>query len=114
MSLNDLFYTEQCTLLEELGSNNKPNMYGIVAGITYQALSEDVPCCITPVSSTYVRQKYGMDIQVSFELSMDYVENAEKAKRITYNGVNYEVKTFTVHPAFMCLPKSITFLVKEV
>ena len=114
MSLNDLFYTEQCTLLEELGSDNKPNMYGIVTGITYSTLSEDVPCCITPVSSTYVRQKYGMDIQVSFELSMDYVDDAEKAKRITYNGVNYEVKTFTVHPAFMCLPKSITFLVKEV
>ncbi len=49
----------------------------------------------------------------SFEISMDYIENCESVNRIVVENVPYTVKTFTIYPAFMCLPKSITYGLKR-
>ena len=111
MSLNNLFYTEKATLLYDV--QTKPNVYGIVTVTGYEVLANDIPCCITPIHNTHVREKYGVETQVSFEVALDYVKNCEHAKFIGYGDVMYRVKTYVVHPAFMCLPKSITFIVEK-
>ena len=44
---------------------------------------------------------------------MDHIESCESATHIEVDGVTYQVKTYTVYPAFMCLPKSITYGLKR-
>lgn len=106
MSINDLFYTDKATLMVSVPS--KPNEWGIVEQ-TYEIIAEDIPASITPISTYHSQQKYGVNSDVSFEVSLDYVENCEKATNIVVDDVSYRVKTYTVYPAFMLLPKSITY-----
>lgn len=106
MSINDLFYTDKATLM--VANASKPNEWGIVEQ-SYAIIAEDIPASITPISTYHSQQKYGINSDVSFEVSLDYVENCEKANIIEVDGVTYRVKTYTVYPPFMCLPKSITY-----
>lgn len=110
MGVNDLFYTDTATLMGIIAS--KPNEWGIVEQ-TYEFIVEDIPCSITPISTYHSQQKYGITSDVSFEVSMDHVESCESATHIEVDGVTYQVKTYTVYPAFMCLPKSITYGLKR-
>lgn len=106
MSINDLFYTDKATLMVAIAS--KPNEWGIVEQ-SYEFIAEDIPASMTPISTYLSQQKYGINSDVSFELSLDYIDNCELATDIAVEGVTYRVKTFTIYPAFMCLPKSITY-----
>lgn len=110
MSINDLFYTDKATLMVAIAS--KPNEYGIVEQ-TYEFIAEDIPCSITPISTYHSQQKYGVTSDVSFEASMDYIENCELATEVVVDNQTYKVKSYTVYPAFMCLPKSITYGLKR-
>ena len=106
MGVNDLFYTDKANLMVAIPS--KTNEYGIVEQ-KYEVIAEDTPCSIAPISTYHSQQKYGVNSDVSFEVALDYIENCEKATNIKVDGIIYRVKTFTIYPAFMCLPKSITF-----
>ena len=110
MGVNDLFYSDKATLMVAIPT--KPNTYGIVEQL-YEIVDENVPVSITPISTYHSQQKYGVNSEVSFELSMDYIENWESVNRIVVENVPYTVKTFTIYPAFMCLPKSITYGLKR-
>ncbi len=110
MGVNDLFYSDKATLMVAIPT--KPNTYGIVEQL-YEIVDENVPVSITPISTYHSQQKYGVNSEVSFELSMDYIENCESVNRIVVENVPYTVKTFTIYPAFMCLPKSITYGLKR-
>lgn len=107
MSINDLFYTDKATLMVAIPTG-KPDEWGIIDN-RYEIIAEDVPASITPISTYVSQQKYGINSDVSFEVSLDYVENCELATNIAVDGVIYRVKTFTVYPPFMLLPKSITY-----
>lgn len=91
---------------------SNPNEWGIVEQ-TYEFIAEDIPCSMTPISTYHSQQKYGINSDVSFEVSLDYVENCELATEIVIDEVPYRVKTYTVYPPFMLLPKSITYGVKR-
>lgn len=106
MGVNDLFYTDKANLIVAIPS--KPNAYGIVEQ-KYELIAEGILCSITPISTYHSQQKYGINSDVSFEVSLDYIDDCEKATNIKVDGIIYRVKTFTIYPAFMCLPKSITF-----
>lgn len=110
MSINDLFYTDKATLKKTITS--KPNEYGIVQQ-TYEVIAENVPASITPISHYHSQQKYGINSTISFEVSMDYIDDCELATVIVVEDVWYQVESFTVYPAFMCLPKSITYGLKK-
>lgn len=110
MGVNDLFYSDKATLM--IAIPTKPNAYGIVEPL-YEIVDENVPVSITPISTYHSQQKYGMNSEVSFEVSMDHIESCESATHIEVDGVTYQVKTYTVYPAFMCLPKSITYGLKR-
>ena len=110
MAINDLFYTDKCTLVAS--SSNTVNEWGIVDS-TYEIIKEDIPCSITPISTYHSQQKYGIQSDVKFEVSMDYIENCELANEIIVDNQPYKVVSFTVYPAFMCLEKSITYGVKR-
>ena len=110
MSINDLFYTDKATLM--VGVAGKPNEWGIVDS-TYEIIKEDIPCSLTPISTYHSQQKYGIESKVTFEVSMDYIENCELANEIIVDNQPYKVVSYTVYPAFMCLPKSITYGVKR-
>ncbi len=110
MGVNDLFYSDKATLMVTIPT--KPNAYGIVESI-YEMVDENVPVSITPISTYHSQQKYGVNSEVSFELSMDYIESCESVNRIVVENIPYTVKSFTVYPAFMCLPKSITYGLKR-
>ena len=110
MNINDLFYTDKCTLVAS--SSNTVNEWGIVDS-TYEIIKEDIPCSLTPISTYHSQQKYGVTSDVKFEVSMDYVENCELATKIVVDEQVYKVVSYTVYPAFMCLPKSITYGVKR-
>ena len=110
MGVNDLFYTDKATLMGVIAS--KPNEWGIVEQ-SYEVIVEDIPCSITPISTYHSQQKYGVTSDVSFEVSMDHIESCESATHIEVDGVTYQVKTYTIYPAFMCLPKSITYGLKR-
>ena len=110
MAINDLFYTDKCTLL--LSNPSKPNEWGIVES-TYETISEDIKCSLTPISTYHSQQKYGVESSVTFEVAMDYVENCELATEIVVNNHSYKVVSYTVYPQFMCLEKYITYGVKK-
>ncbi|MTN80152.1 hypothetical protein GMB34_05140 [Turicibacter sanguinis] len=110
MGVNDLFYSDKATLMVAIPT--KPNTYGIVEPL-YEIVDENVPVSITPISTYHSQQKYGVNSEVSFEISMDYIENCESVNRIVVENVPYTVKNFTIYPAFMCLPKSITYGLKR-
>ena len=110
MGVNDLFYTDKACLLK--ANPVKVSEYGIVEQ-TYQTIAEDIPCSITPISTYHSQQKYGIESDISFEVSMDYIDGCESITHLKVDGVTYQVKTYTVYPAFMCLPKSITYGVKR-
>lgn len=110
MGVNDLFYTDKATLMVAIPV--KPNEWGIVKQ-PYECIAEDIPVSITPISIYHSQQKYGIESDISFEVSMDYTDNCESTTHISVDGVTYQVKTYTVYPAFMCLPKSITYGLKR-
>lgn len=110
MGINDLFYTDKATLMVAIPS--KPNEYGIVEK-TYEFITQDIPCSLTPISTYHSQQKYGIQSDVSFEVSMDYIDNCELASEIVVDDVAYKVISFIVYPTFMCLPKSITYGLKK-
>lgn len=109
MGVNDLFYTDKATLMVAIPS--KPNEWGVVKQ-SYEPLAENIPVSITPISIYHSQQKYGIESDISFEVSMDHIEGCESATHLAVDGVTYQVKTYTVYPAFMCLPKSITYGLK--
>ena len=111
MSINDLFYTDKATLMVAIPS--KPNNEWGIVEQSYEVIVEDIPCSITPISTYHSQQKYGVTSDVSFEVSMDHIESCESATRVEVDGVTYQVKTYTIYPAFMCLPKSITYGLKR-
>lgn len=110
MGVNDLFYTDKATLRVAIPS--KPDEWGVVKQ-SYESLAENIPCSITPISTYHSQQKYGVSSDISFEVSMDYIEHCESTTHLAVDGVTYQVKTYTVYPAFMCLPKSITYGLKR-
>lgn len=110
MGINDLFYNDRATIM--IAMPTKPNEWGIIEN-TYEILAEDIPASITPISTQRSQQAYGIESNVRFEVSMDYVDNCELATKVVVDDVAYEVVTFVVYPAFMCLPKSITYGVKR-
>jgi len=110
MGVNDLFYSDKATLM--IAIPTKPNAYGIVKQ-SYEVIAENTPVSITPISIYHSQQKYGINGEVSFEISMDHIESCESATHIEVDGVTYQVKTYTIYPAFMCLPKSITYGLKR-
>lgn len=110
MSINDLFYTDIATLM--VANPSKPNEWGIVEQ-NYEIIAEDIPASITPISAYHSQQKYGINSEVSFEVSLDYIEKCESVTDIAVDGVTYRVRTYTIYPAFMCLPKSITYGLKR-
>ena len=110
MGVNDLFYSDKATLM--IAIPTKPNAYGIVKQ-SYEVIAENTPVSITPISIYHSQQKYGINGEVSFEISMDYIENCESVNRIVVENGPYTVKNFTIYPAFMCLPKSITYGLKK-
>lgn len=107
MSINDLFYTDKATLLVAIPMG-KPDEWGIIQN-RYETIAENVPCSITPISTYHSQQKYGITSDISFEVSLDHIENCELATDIVVDNVPYKIKTYTVYPPFMLLPKSITF-----
>ncbi|MFQ6896486.1 MAG: hypothetical protein ACLRSH_06720 [Turicibacter sp.] len=106
MGVNDLFYTDKATLM--IATSTKPNEWGIVEQ-SYETLAENIPCSLTPISTYHSQQKYGVTSDVKFETSLDYVDNCELATEVVVDGQSYKVVSYTVYPAFMCLPKSITY-----
>ena len=110
MGVNDLFYSDKATLM--VATSTKSNEWGIVEQC-YETLAENIPCSLTPISIYRSQQKYGVTSDVSFEVSLDHIESCESATHIEVDGVTYQVKTYTVYPAFMCLPKSITYGLKQ-
>lgn len=113
MSLNDLFYTDKCTLMTS--TTSAPNMYGVVT-VKYEELVSDIPCCLTPISTSLAREKYGVDSSSSFEVSMDMADGifeVRQVKAIQYDGEVYIVQSFQQFSEFLILPKSVTFLVKK-
>ena len=110
MGINDLFYTDKATLMVAIPS--KPNVHGIVEH-SYELIAENIPASMTPISTYHSQQKYGIESDISFEVSMDYIESCEVVTHIALDGVTYPVKTFTIYPSFMCLPKSITYGLKR-
>lgn len=110
MGVNDLFYTDKATLMVAIPS--KPNAYGIVEH-SYEVIAENIPASMTPISTYHSQQKYGIESDVSFEVSMDHIVDCESATHVAVDGVTYQIKTFTIYPAFMCLPKSITYGLKR-
>lgn len=110
MSINDLFYTDKATLMVSIPS--KPNEWGIIEQ-SYEFMVENIPASITPISTFLSQQRYGIDSGVTFEVSMDYIDNCELATDIVVEGQTYKVKTYTIYPPFMCLPKSITYGLKR-
>ncbi len=110
MGINDLFYTDKAALMVAIPA--KPNEWGIVKN-TYDTIAEEIPCSMTPISTYYSQQRYGVNSEVSFEVSMDYIDDCELASEVVVNGQTYQVKSYIVYPTFMCLPKSITYGVKR-
>ena len=108
----DLFYTDKCTLMTS--TTSKPNMYGVVT-VKYEELASDIPCCLTPISTSLAREKYGIDSSSSFEVSMDIngMFEVRQVKAIEYDGEVYIVQSFQQFSEFLILPKSVTFLVKR-
>lgn len=113
MPVMDLFYTDKCDLMEvEL---SQPNMFGIVTK-THNITHENIPCCLTPISTSKSQMKYGIQCEHSFEVSMDTFEglDVQFVSAIKYKDVVYEVQSFEVYSEFLILPESVTFLVKQV
>lgn len=109
----DLFYTDRCDLI---GADiSAPNMFGICHK-EYVTIKENIPCCLTPISSTKAKMKYGVETSTSFEISMDTFEGLDvhKVSAIKFNGTIYEVQSYDVYSEFLILSESVTFLVKKV
>lgn len=111
MSINDLFYTELVTLKTSVHSS--PDAYGYIK-VSYRTFKANVPGCVEPISTHHAQQKYGVQSTSTFECSIDYIDSCENVTHIVFEDVTYEVETFIVYPKFMCLPKSITYLLKKV
>ena len=112
-SVMDLFYTDTCVLMTS--TTSAPNMYGVVT-VKYEELVSDIPCCLTPISTSLAREKYGIDSSSSFEVSMDMADGVfevRQVKAIQYDGELYIVQSFQQFSEFLILPKSVTFLVKK-
>ena len=111
-SVMDLFYTDKCTLMSS--TTSAPNMYGVVT-VKYEELVSDIPCCLTPISTSLAREKYGVDSSSSFEVSMDIngMFEVRQVKAIQYDGEVYIVQSYQQFSEFLILPKSVTFLVKR-
>ncbi|WVR22074.1 MAG: hypothetical protein [Malazfec virus 1] len=110
MAINDLFYDTKATLLCSV--TGKPDEWGIVQN-TYETISEDIPCSLTPISTYHSQQKYGIESKVTFEVSMDYLEDCELATEVVIEETPYKVVSYTVYPKFFCLEKTITYGVKR-
>ena len=113
MAVMDLFYTDKCNLMEVQLS--QPNMFGIVTK-THNITHENIPCCLTPIATSKAQMKYGIDSEHSFEISMDTFEGLDvhNISAIEFNGIVYEVQSYSVYSQFLILPESVTFLVKKV
>lgn len=109
-NINDLFYTESCSLL--ITSVSKPNEYGVCETI-HETIHENVKCSLTPISKRYAEETYGVNSSVNFECAIDYIEGCEEIDAIEVDGVLYKVTTFTVYQQFVILPKSITYGLKK-
>lgn len=113
MGVMNLFYTDKCVLMTS--TTSKPNMFGVV-DVQYQELASDIPCCLTPISTSLAREKYGVDSSSSFEVSMDMADGVfevRQVKAIQYDGEVYIVQSYQQFSEFLILPKSVTFLVKK-
>ena len=111
MGISDIFYTDECRLY--VTYSNKPNDYGICEQMTEELFTNSFKCSLTPISTLKSQQTYGIQSNVTFEVSMDYVDGCEQANTIEINNELYSVVSFTVHSQFMILPKSITFGLKK-
>ncbi len=113
MAITDIFYTDTCNLMEVQLS--QPNMFGIVSK-THNVAHMDIPCCLTPISTSKAQMKYGINSEHSFEVSMDMFQGLDvhKVSAIQYRGTTYEVQSYEVYSEFLILPESVTFLVKKV
>ena len=108
--ITDLFYTETISLFTQEVAFDE---YGY-GEVTLKELATDIPSAVNPVSTSLIQQKYGITMNHSFECSCGYFDGCEDAKVIQYNNKNYQIQTYTVHNAFMVLPKEIVYLLKEV
>ena len=93
-------------------TSTKPNEWGIVDQVN-ETIAENIPCSLTPIATYHSQQKYGVASDVKFELSLDYIDGCELATEIVVDNQPYQVVSYTIYPAFMCLPKSITYGLKR-
>ena len=109
----DLFYTDKCILMK--ATISQPNAYGVVEDCVEILYDEEFPCCLTPISTTKAREKYGIGSSTSFEISMDIFDGLDvrSVYSILYDGKEYIVQSYQVYSEFLILPKSVTFLVEK-
>ena len=113
MAIMDLFYTDKCKLMG--ASQYTSDKYGIYILDTTFLYDEEFPCCITPISTTKAREKYGIGSSTSFEISMDIFDGLDvrSVYSILYDSKEYIVQSYQVYSEFLILPKSVTFLVEK-
>ena len=111
MAVTDLFNTDLVNLYTE--EISEPDEYGFVE-CQEVLFKENIKSAVNTITTHMIQQKYGITMNHSFEVSMDYVDGFENAKYIEFENKRYKVKTFMIDQQFMILPKSITFLVEEV
>ena len=112
-SVMDLFYTDTCILMT--ATTSLPNMYGVCEQTHEILFPNEIPCCLTPISTSLAREKYGLDSSTSFEISMDLIDglDVKDVSAILYDDEVYIVQSYQQFSEFLILPKSVTFLVKK-
>ena len=113
MAVMDLFYQDKCILMKS--SFLPPNKYGVVEESIEMLFDKEIPCCITPISTTLSKEKYGVDSSTSFEISLDIFDglNVRDVYAIVYDNDVYIVQSFQQFSQFLILPESVTFLVRK-
>ena len=113
MAIMDLFYTDKCILMK--ATISQPNAYGVVEDCVEILYDEEFPCCLTPINTAKAREKYGVDSNSSFEISLDVFDglNVHDVYGILYDGEVYIVQSFQQFSKFLILPESVTFLVRK-
>ena len=114
MSISSIFYTEKINLFERGATTS--DAYGRAKEQEPVMISEDVPCCITPLNVVKTQEKWGILNTSSLEFSLDIFDglDIDKVKYIDYQDIRYKVLSYEIYTEFMILPASVTFVCKRV
>lgn len=111
MSISDIFYTESCILYKS--AHTEPDKRGYVK-TTYEPVSDDVACSVTPINTAKSREKWGIHstatCEITFDLNIDV--DVKQISAIEYRGELYLVENYEIYPAFMILSESVVFAVR--